>query len=57
MAKKTAAKPLYASLDDGQKHRLTVLARLNGPDFGEGRGHLGHRFHRGPADDGQKQPQ
>jgi zinc resistance-associated protein len=56
----TAAKPLYASLDDSQKHRLTVLARLNGPRFGEGRGHhgwRGHRFHRGPADDGQKQPQ
>jgi len=58
----TAAKPLYASLDDGQKHRMTVLARLDGR-FGEGRGHHGHHgwrghgFHRGQADDGQKQPQ
>lgn len=57
----TAAKPLYQTLDDGQKHRLTVLARLNGPRFGEGHGGhhgwRGHRFHRGQADDGQKQPQ
>jgi hypothetical protein len=27
--------PLYKSLDDGQKHRLVVLARLGGRQFGE----------------------
>lgn len=52
----TAAKPLYQSLDDGQKHRLTVLARLNGRGFGQGRGHHGwrghHGFRRGPGGQG-----
>ena len=49
----TSAKPLYQSLDDGQKHRLTVLARLNGRGFEQGRGHHGwrghHGFRRGPG--------
>jgi hypothetical protein len=39
-----AAAPLYNSLDDAQKRRFTVLARLDGPRFG--RGHHGHH-HRG----------
>jgi hypothetical protein len=51
-----AAGPLYQSLDDGQKHRFTVLARLGGQRFGhwrahhEWRGHDGwrHRDLRGP---------
>lgn len=48
-----AAGPLYKSLDDGQKHRLTVLAHLGGREMG-GR-HMGRGFggeggwmHRGP---------
>ena len=37
-----AAAPLYQSLDDSQKHRFTVLARLEGPhQLSAGR--LGHR--------------
>ncbi len=56
----TAAKPLYQSLDDGQKHRLTVLAQLNGRQFGQWRGHHGWRgrdgFRRGPANDGRQRP-
>jgi len=52
----TAAKPLYQSLDDGQKHRLTVLARLNGRGFEQGRAHHGWRghggFRRGPGGQG-----
>ena len=43
----TAAGPLYKSLDDGQKHRLVMLARLEGRHFGEGRGHHGWRHHEG----------
>ena len=39
-----AAGPLYKSLDDGQKQRLMVLARLGGP---EGHGMRGHRGDRG----------
>jgi zinc resistance-associated protein len=35
-----AAGPLYKSLDDAQKHRFNVLARLEGP-----RGHGGHGMH------------
>jgi hypothetical protein len=54
----TAAKPLYQSLDDSQKQRLTVLARLDGQRFGHWRGHHGWRghdgFRRGPAGDGQQ---
>jgi zinc resistance-associated protein len=49
-----AASPLYKSLDEGQKHRLMILARLQGRQFGgEGlRGHRGEhgwRMHRGPG--------
>ena len=51
-----AAGPLYASLNDAQKHRFTVLARLDLRPFGKGhhswRGRDGHgpgwRHHRGP---------
>jgi zinc resistance-associated protein len=49
----TAAKPLYASLDDGQKHRMTVLARLNGRGFEQGREHHGWRGHHGGFRRGQ----
>jgi zinc resistance-associated protein len=53
-----AAGPLYKSLDDGQKHRLTILARFGGHEMG-GR-HMGrergphgwmHRGMRGPGGD------
>jgi len=40
-----AAGPLYKSLDDGQKHRFVVLARLGGEQGF--RGH--HGWHRGPG--------
>jgi hypothetical protein len=44
-----AAGPLYKSLDDGQKHRLMVLARLGGPENGGWRGcHRGPHGHHGP---------
>ena len=39
-----AAGPLYKSLDDGQKHRFAMLARLDG---GQMRGHHGWQHHRG----------
>ena len=46
-----AAGPLYKSLDEAQKHRFTVLARLGGRHFGGERGMHGHRgwMHRGPG--------
>ena len=34
-----ASEPLYKSLDEGQKHRFTMLLRMGGRD---GRGHGGH---------------
>jgi len=56
----TAAKPLYQSLDDGQKHRLTMLARLDGGRFRQWRGHHGWRgrdgFRGGPMDGGPQRP-
>jgi hypothetical protein len=61
-----AAGPLYKSLDEGQKHRFMVLARLEHRHLG-GRGMHGHRgwMHRGPGSyghgpirpDGGPQPQ
>jgi hypothetical protein len=48
-----AAGPLYKSLDDGQKHRLMILARLGGRHMGgehgsrDGHG-MGGWMHRGP---------
>jgi zinc resistance-associated protein len=48
-----AAGPLYKSLDDAQKHRWVVLARLDRGHFGRWHGHHGwrghERFDRGPA--------
>ena len=46
-----AVGPLYKSLDEGQKHRFVVLARLGGRHFGGERGrHDGHGWmHRGPG--------
>jgi zinc resistance-associated protein len=48
-----AAGPLYKSLDDAQKHRFTLLARLDGPRFGHWRVHHDRRgaggwMHRSP---------
>jgi zinc resistance-associated protein len=61
-----AAGPLYTSLNDAQKHRFMVLARLGGPRFGhghdgwrgrhDGRGHGGWQHHRGPRGDGSRGP-
>jgi zinc resistance-associated protein len=55
-----AADPLYKSLDDGQKHRFVMLARLGMA----GGGHWHQRFHgwhdrgmRGAARDGGPRPQ
>lgn len=49
-----AAGPLYKSLDEGQKHRLLVLAKLGGPEHGGWRGR-----HGGPGkhDGGPRGPQ
>jgi zinc resistance-associated protein len=49
-----AAGPLYKSLDEGQKHRFAMLARLDGRHFDGGRGRHGHHgmgggMHRGPG--------
>jgi hypothetical protein len=51
-----AAAPLYKSLDDGQKHRFMMLARLGGERGEHGRGHheWRHRGPGGPANDGPK---
>ena len=37
-----AAGPLYKSLDEGQKHRFTLLARMEGRQFGGEQGPHGH---------------
>ncbi|MEP7030842.1 MAG: Spy/CpxP family protein refolding chaperone [Pseudolabrys sp.] len=54
-----ASGPLYKSLDEGQKHRFTMLARLDGHEGGKHgmRGHRGeHR--RGPmGPEGGSRPQ
>ena len=46
-----AAGPLYKSLDEAQKHRFIVLARLGGRHFGGERGMHRQRgwMHRGPG--------
>ena len=46
-----AAGPLYKSLDEGQKHRFVMLARLGAGQSGGERGMHGHhgRMHRGPG--------
>jgi hypothetical protein len=50
-----AAEPLYKSLDDGQKRRLTMLASAMRPRHDGGRWHRrdfgGHEGRRGPAAD------
>ncbi len=43
----TAAGPLYQSLDDAQKHRFDVLARLGAERFGHWRARHGWRGHDG----------
>jgi zinc resistance-associated protein len=45
-----ASGPLYKSLDDGQKNRLMVLAKLGGHEMGGKRGGRGEGgwMHRGP---------
>ena len=47
-----AAGPLYKSLDDAQKHRFIVLARLGAHRFGGAHGMHGQRgwMHRGQGD-------
>jgi hypothetical protein len=56
-----AAGPLYKSLDDGQKHRFVMLARLGGRSGGgfHGQHGFGGWQHRGPRgfDGGDAQPQ
>ncbi len=47
-----AAEPLYKSLDDAQKHRFMVLARLDRPFGGGWRGH--HHDRRGPEGRGHR---
>ena len=45
-----AAAPLYKSLDEAQKHRFMVLARLDRPHFGRRGVHGEHGWmHRGPG--------
>jgi hypothetical protein len=51
-----AAAPLYQSLDEGQKHRFTVLARLDGPRFGHGQHWRHHRGMRGMMHHGNHGP-
>jgi zinc resistance-associated protein len=52
-----AAGPLYKSLDDGQKHRFTMLARLGGREFGGERGREGHRGQGGEHHRGRGGPE
>lgn len=42
-----AAGPLYKSLDEGQKHRFAMLARLGGRQSMSERGRHGHQGHGG----------
>ena len=60
-----AAGPLYASLDDAQKKRFTMLVRMGGRQFADGRhGWRGRHdgrgrgdwHHRGPRGDGPRGP-
>jgi hypothetical protein len=53
-----AAGPLYKSLDDGQKRRFAMLAKIGGRDGWQGRhGHEGqHGWHHGPRG-GERGPQ
>ena len=49
-----AAGPLYKSLDDAQKQRFTVLARLDGPRMHHWRGEHSRRDSRGPGGPGRE---
>jgi zinc resistance-associated protein len=57
-----AAGPLYQSLDEAQKHRFAMLARLDRLRFGhwgmhhDGRGHDGWRHHDRRGPEGGAQP-
>jgi hypothetical protein len=46
------ADPLYKTLEDGQKRRLSILTRMDGGPHGEGRHHGGPRFERDSDSDG-----
>jgi len=52
-----AAGPLYKSLDDAQKHRFVVLARMMRPHFGHGGWHHGWRGGEGWRDHGPRGPE
>ena len=47
-----AAGPLYKSLDDNQKRRFVMLARLGARQDGHWRGRHGPRFHHRGGDGG-----
>ena len=49
-----AAEPLYKSLDDGQKHRFTMLLRMGGPRGMGGPGMMGPRGMGGPQGPGRR---
>jgi zinc resistance-associated protein len=51
-----AAGPLYQSLNDAQKHRFVMLARLAGPHFGHWHGRHGWHGHDGWRDHGPRGP-
>ena len=51
-----AAGPLYKGLDDAQRHRFVVLARMVRPHFGHWR-HQGWRGHDGFRDRGPRGPE
>ena len=52
-----AAGPLYKSLDEGQKHRFVVLARLGGPQAGGWGRHHGWRGHGNWRHQGPRGPE
>jgi zinc resistance-associated protein len=52
-----AAGPLYKSLDDAQKHRFMLLARLGGERFGHWRGRGHHRDGGDWHDHGRRGPE
>lgn len=45
-----AAGPLYKSLDEGQKHRFVLLARIDRHAFGGWAGRFERHRHRGPGE-------
>ena len=52
-----AAAPLYKSLDDAQKHRFVVLARVGGSHVGHWRGRHMWRGREGWRDHGPRGPE